>query len=175
MVSYLVEQYEVSQVNPRWMLRQSTRLHCEILPFVPDGAKDLLQDTVNATLLFCGATGQPLLSSPLFWADKWFSLLPLIRAFLPIHQLSIPGFTQKGWQKQRLWHTGQKYQHNLLTQTNENSPMGKVVLSHFSHHFISWDNVWAENRRRNLDPSFFRLRRKTQMAIRKHIWDLFSE
>lgn len=98
-------------------LRQSTRLHCEFLLVVPDGAEDLLQDTVNVTLLSHGATGQPLHSSPLFWADKWFSLLLLIRAFLSIHQLSVPGFTQKCQQKQRLWHTEQKYQQNLLTQT----------------------------------------------------------
>lgn len=96
----------------------------------------------SAVLLFCGATGQLLHSSlwlPLFSADKWLSQPPLIRAFLPIHQLSIPGFTlaaQKGRQKQRRWLTGQIYQHNLLTQINKNSPTSKAVLSHFSHHFI---------------------------------------
>lgn len=102
----------------------------------------------SVVLLSWGATGQPLHSSlwlPLFSADEWLSQPPLIRAFLPIHQLSIPGFqAQKDLQKQRQWLTGQIYQHNLLTQINKNSPTSKEVLSYFSHHFISWDSVLAE-------------------------------
>lgn len=105
---------------------------------------------ISVVLLSCGATGQPFHSSlwlPLFSADKWLSQPSLIRAFLPIHQLSIPGFTlaaQKGRQKQRWWLTGQIYQHSLLTQINKNSPTSKAVLSHFSHHFLSWDSVSTE-------------------------------
>lgn len=73
----------------------------------------------------------------------------MIRAFLPIHQLSTPGFTPAAQKRPpgaaSVTRGGQIYQHNLLTRINTSSPTSRAVLSHFGRHFISGDGVSEEN------------------------------